>query len=181
MHSYSLEGIIIKRRNSGEADKIITIFSLQKGKVVLKAKGIRKLNSKRAGSLELFNHVKVAAVPGKSNPDVLTEVVVLNSFSSWRSFLGRVNLAYQIVEAVDKLTPENQPHPRVFEILKTAFLNIDKLNSDWESEIGNWMLEIIRDLGYWPDDEVFTGNIYEFIEEISNRPFNSRKILSKLK
>lgn len=181
MHSYNLEGIIIKRQNLGEADKIVTLFSQEKGKVALKANGIRKLKSKRAGSLELFNHVKVAVVPGKGNLDVLTEVEVLHTFSAWRKRLGRVNLAYQLCEVIDKLLPDHQPHPQVFEILQTAFSKIDKLNSDWELEIRNWLLEIVTDLGYWPRDQIFMGDIYKFIEEISNRPLHSPKILSKLK
>jgi DNA repair protein RecO (recombination protein O) len=181
MRSYTLEGIIIKRTNVGEADKIITIFSRELGKVSLKAAGIRKLQSKRAGALELFNHVRIAAVRGRGNLDVLTEVDIQNTFSSWKHHLGRVNVAYQLVEVIDKLTPENQPHPQVFEILTGALSGINTLGSDWKSHLDNWLLAILVDLGYWPINDKFSGNIYKFIEEIINRPLHSPKILAKLK
>jgi DNA repair protein RecO (recombination protein O) len=180
MRSYNLEGIIIKRTNVGEADKIITIFSRELGKVSLKAAGIRKLQSKRAGVLELFNHVKIGVAKGRGNLDVLTEVDILNTFSSWKNHLGRVNIAYQMAEVIDKLTPDNQPHPQVFEILHNAFLEIDKLDIDWKLKLETWILDIVKDLGYWPADEKFTGDIYKFIEEIINRPLHSPKILKKL-
>jgi DNA repair protein RecO (recombination protein O) len=180
MRSYTLEGIIIKRVNVGEADKIITVFTREMGKVSLKAGGIRKLQSKRAGSLELFNHVRIAAVRGRGNLDVLTEVDIQNTFSAWKKQLGRVNVAYQLVEVVDKLTPENQPHPQVFEILYNAFSDIDSLGSDWKLHLEDWLLDILKDLGYWPEDEKFTGDIYKFIEEIISRPLHAPGILKKL-
>ncbi len=181
MRSYCLEGIIIKRVNVGEADKILTLFTKESGKVVLKVKGVRKLQSKRAGSLELFNHVRVFVVKGRGSLDLLTEVILLNTFSSWRKFLGRVNLAYQLAEAVDKLTPENQSHPEIFTLLLSAFLDIENLDSNWKLKIENWLINLIIELGYWPEDKKFTGDIYKFIEDIISRPLYSPKILDKLR
>jgi len=181
MRSHNLEGIIIKRINVGEADKIITVFTRELGKISLKATGIRKLQSKRAGVLELFNHVKITAVHGRGNLDVLTEVDIQNTFSSWKHHLGRVNIAYQLAEVIDKLTPDGQPHPQVFEILNTAFLEINELDSNWNLKLETWILDIIKDLGYWPAEEIFTGDIYKFIEEIINRPLHSPGILKRLK
>jgi DNA repair protein RecO len=180
MHSYTLEGIIIKRLNVGEADKIITLFSREMGKVSLKAAGIRKLQSKRAGPLELFNRVKVSAVRGRGNLDVLTEVDILDTFSSWKHHLGRVNIAYQLVEVIDKLTPDSQPHPQVFSILSGALSDINTLGPDWKDNLEDWFLDILKDLGYWPKEEEFSGDIYKFIEEIIGRPLHSPGILKKL-
>ena len=84
MRGYKVEGIIIKRRDQGEADRIITLFSRSKGKISLKAKGVRQSNSRRAGSLELFNRVKAGVARGHSDLDILTEVEVLDAYSSWR-------------------------------------------------------------------------------------------------
>ena len=181
MRSYILEGIILSRANLGETDKIITLFTRQLGKVSLKAAGIRKLTSRRAGSLELFNHVKLAVAKGRGSLDVITEVSVIHAFPLWRRHLGRVNLAYQLCEVVDKLTPDHQPHPQVFEILSQALSQIDKLKTNWQSQINHWLLEILTDLGYWPEDRQFTGDIYRFIESISQRSLHSPKILARLK
>lgn len=181
MRSYSDEGVVLKRQNFGEGDKIITVFSLRHGKIQLIAKGVRKTSSKRSGSVELFNLLKFHAAQGHGGWDVLTEVQLLDSFASWRKHLGRVNLAYQLVEVVDKLTPDHQPHPEIFKILKTSLSEIDGLKADWKSRIENWLIEIVRELGYWPANREFTGSIYEFMEEISSRPLHSPKLLSKLK
>lgn len=181
MRSYTDEGIVIKRHNLGEADRLITLFSRSQGKLTLVARGVRRLTSKRAGSLELFSHIKFHAARGRGDLDTLTEVQPLNSFSSWRRHLGRVNLAYQLAETIDKLTPDRQPHPELLDLLKSHFLEIGNLKNDWKSKIEKWLIEIVRELGYWPKNMNFTGDIYNLIERTASRPLHSPKLLSKLK
>jgi DNA repair protein RecO (recombination protein O) len=48
---YIAEGIILKRRNLGETDRILTVFSRQYGKIKILAKGVRKINSRRSGHI----------------------------------------------------------------------------------------------------------------------------------
>jgi len=179
--SYTDEGIVIKRSNIGEAGKLITIFSKNHGKITAIAKGLRKPTSKRAGLLELFNLVKFHAVQGRGELDTLTEVQLIDSFSSWRKHLGRVTLAYQLAEVIDKLTPDHQPHPEIFEILSGSLSQISKYGSDWSLKIKNLKLKILRELGYWPEDREFLEDIDTHIEQLINRPLHSPKLLSKLK
>jgi len=181
MRSYNLEGIVIKRSNIGEADKLVTLFTKTQGKVTLVARGIRKLTSKRGGSLELFNLVKVSAVSGRGQIDTLTEVQQQTTISNWRTHMGRVNIAYQLVETIDKLTPDHQPHTQIFTILRTALSRIGELDANWQKTVESWLLEIMHELGYFPEGQVFTGDIYEFIESVSERSLNSPKLLKKLK
>ena len=112
-HSFKTEGIILKRMNYGEADRILTIYTLHHGKIRAMAKGVRKLQSRKAGSLELFNHATLFLIKGK-NLDLITEAQVINLFKSWRKNLIKVGIAYYLCELVDKLTPDNQPHEAVF-------------------------------------------------------------------
>lgn len=181
MRSYSVEGIVIKRANLGEADKLVTLFTKTRGKLTLVARGVRKLTSRRAGSLELFNHIKVAVASGRGELDTLTEVQTLATFPAWRRSLGRITLAYQLAEAVDKLTPDHQPQPRIFEILSASLSQISRLGADWKPQIEGWLVEIIRELGYWPKNREFKGDINQYIEIISSRPFHSPQLLSRLK
>jgi DNA repair protein RecO (recombination protein O) len=180
MRSYTLEGIVIKRQNFGEADRIITFFTKEEGKVSLIARSIRKITSRRAGSLELFNLVKFSAVKGKGNLDVLTEVNLINSFPGWKKHIGRISLAYQLCETVDKLTSENQPHTRLFTLLENSLNNISGLDADWKEQFNHWLVLLVQYLGFLPEDRPFTGDINRFIEEIAERPIYSRKLLKNL-
>jgi len=62
--SYKAEGIILKRINFSEADKILTIFTKRHGKVRAIAKGVRRLTSRKAGSVELFNQAGLFLLEG---------------------------------------------------------------------------------------------------------------------
>ncbi len=180
MRSFTVEGVVIKRSNIGEADRLVTLFTRSEGKVIVIAKGIRKLKSKRAGSLELFNLVKAQIIPGKGQIDTLAEVQSLDTFRAFRKHLGRVTLAYQMCEAIDKLTPDRQPHPQVFNILVTALSQISHLGANWEEQIKFWLVEIVKDLGFYPKDQNFDGSIIDFVEEVSSRSYNSPKLLKRL-
>ena len=181
MRSYSIEGIVIKRFNLGEADRLITLFTKDHGKVTVLAKSVRKPTSKRAGVLELFNHLKASVIKGRGELDTLAEVQILHSYPSWRKHLGRVTLAYQLAEVVDKLTPDRQPHPEIFEILSLSLSQISSFGSDWPSKIKNLKLKILVSLGYWPKAKEFIGEVDQFIESLINRPLNSPKLLTKLR
>lgn len=182
MHSsYTDIGIVIKRSNYGEGDKFITLYSKEHGKVTLKAKGVRKPTSKRAGSIDLFNHIKFHAISGKGELDILTEVQNISDFSAWKVFLGRVNIAYQLCELIDKLTPDKEPHPELFDILLSSMQSISNLGSEWELEIRNSKLEILEVLGYWKPGQKYNGDINELVESVSERPLHAHKILRMLK
>ena len=181
MNSYTVEGIVIKRFNLGEADRLITLFTKNHGKITALAKGIRKPASKRAGSIEVFNHVKVSLIKSRGDLEVLTEVQIINSFTSWRNHLGRITLAYQICEIVDKLTPDHQPNPEVFEILKNSMSQIGSLQVDWKTKSENWSIDVVRELGFWSNEKKFDGDVSKYIEEIISRPLHSSKMLNKLK
>jgi DNA repair protein RecO (recombination protein O) len=180
MHNYTVLGLVVKRTNFGEADKIITLFTHSRGKVAAMARGVRKISSKRGGSLELFNLIKASVHPGRGDFDTLGEVQVLDTFPAWRMHLGRVSMAFQLAEAIDKLTPDREAHPKIFELLCSNLSQISFLGSNWKITCDNWLVEIVQELGYWPKTKSFTGNIYEFIENITSRPLHSPAILKRL-
>lgn len=180
MRSYTFEGVVIKRLDFGEADKLLTFFTKELGKVTLVGKGLRRLSSKRAGSVELFNQVRASAVPGRGSLDTLTEVQLLDPYTPWRKHLGRVNVAYQLCEVIDKLLPERQSHPQVYDILSTSLSQISNLDENWRLETRNWILDIAKELGYWPENQEFTGDIHKFIESLIQSPIHSPKMLHRL-
>jgi DNA repair protein RecO (recombination protein O) len=180
MKKIKFTGVVINRQNHSEADRIITVYTQELGKIRLKAAGVRKITSRRAGTIELFNLVKGAAVVGRNQFYVLTEVELLHSFSEWKHQLGRINLGFQISEAVDSLTPEGEPFPEVFQLLTEYLNSISEFGRDWQAETSAFLLRLLVILGYWPEDKPFSGDIYGLIESVTNRRFNSSRLLQKI-
>lgn len=180
MRSYTVEGIVLKRKDIGEADRLITLYTRTHGKVTVVAKGCRKQNSKRVGSLEQFNHLRAQVIPGKGEIDTLAEVSVINSFSNWRMHLGRITLAYQAVELIDKLTPERESHPEVFILLEKLLGDIGKFGNDWQAQINKVVGELLQILGFLDDKNVSGKNLFSLVEEVVDRPIYSHRLLNRL-
>ena len=179
MAGYTTEGIILKRINFGEADKILTLFSKHFGKIHLLAKGIRKTKSRKGGNLELFNWVRIFAAKGR-NLDLVTEVEVIKSFQNWRKDLNRVALAYHFVELVDRLTAEEAKNREVFQLLVDS---LEKLGADIDLEDlrDEFERKLLEELGFWPRDkstDKFDLNAY--IEKLIEKRLNSRRVFKEI-
>lgn len=175
MKSFKLEGIVIKRRNIGEADRIITVFSKSLGKVQIKAKGVRKISSRRSGHIELLNHCVLSLHQANLMP-ILTEVQSFENFSLLKSDLKRVGSAFHICELVDGLCAENQANEEIFELLSTTLKKLS--NAKILSEvIYEFEIEILKLLGFYKQSENLKINTRALIEEILERKLKTRPIL----
>lgn len=116
MRAFKTEGIVLKRRNFGEADRILTIFTLTGGKISVLAKGVRRITSRRAGNVELLNRVSIFLHQTKGMP-ILTEATSLETYSKLKEDLTLSTYTFHIIELVDKLTAENQESRILYEHL----------------------------------------------------------------
>ena len=125
MRGLKAEGIILKRRNFGEADRILTVFTLQRGKISVLAKGVRRITSRRAGSIELLNRVSMYLYQGRGMP-ILTEAESMDVYPKLKEDLTLSTYAYHILELVDKLTAENQDNRILYEHLVQVLQRLSK-------------------------------------------------------
>lgn len=125
MQAFKTEGIILKRRNFGEADRILTVFSLQKGKISVLAKGVRRITSRRGGNVELLNRSILYLHQGKGMP-ILTEATTLDTFPKLKEDLTLSTYAYHIIELVNKLTAENQGNRTLYEHLVEVLRRLER-------------------------------------------------------
>lgn len=181
MKSYSAVGVILKRRNFSEADRIITIFTKYHGKIYAIAKGVRKITSRKAPSLEPFTLCKLFIVSGK-NLDIITETELISSFPSLRKNLKSVTLAYEICEMIDRLLPEKQINRSLFELIINSFNALNdpqqKMETINQEEV---LMKILWDLGYLPENRSLHGvELSNFIENILEKKLKSRQLLTKI-
>lgn len=121
MQGIKVEGIILKRRDLGEADRILTVFSFQRGKISVLAKGVRRITSRRAGNVELLNRVILYLYPAKSFL-ILTEASSLDTYQKLKADLTLSAYAFHLIEVVDRLTAENQENGILYEHLVSVLL-----------------------------------------------------------
>ncbi len=73
---YRLEGIVLGRRDHGEADRVVKLLTAE-GSVDLLAKGIRKPRSRKAGHLELFAKTQVLVSRVTGSWDIISQAEVM--------------------------------------------------------------------------------------------------------
>lgn len=171
---YKAEGIILKRKNVGEADRILTIFTKEYGKVRAIAKGIRKMTSRRAPHLEIFMRVNVMLHTGKTLESI-SEVTSVEIYEDIRSDLNRVSMAYYLCELIDSLMPERQEHRDIFVLLADALEEIRVLPVNGIYKVSKaCTLEVLWALGYLPHHKTLIGaELQSFIETITERRMKS--------
>ncbi len=104
---YRTPAIILKRQDFGEADRILTLFTPERGKLRVIAKGARKITSRKGGHIELFTYSNLLIAKGR-NFDIVTQAETIQSFRKLREDLSRITYAYYIAELVDLFTQENE-------------------------------------------------------------------------
>jgi len=145
------KGIILRRRNVGEADRLYSILTLGKGKVTAKARGVRRVTSKQSGHLEPFYLTSFHLV-STHGTEIITQAHVEESFPGIHADLGKIGLAARLAELVDKLTEEHQPVPRVFDLLLEAFQIVEKTAGLPPSLfVRTFELKLMGALGYRPE------------------------------
>ena len=182
MKTYKTEGVVLKRINFGEADKIITVYSKHFGKLTLLAKGIRRMTSRKRGNLEVFNQVKFFAVKGKGM-DIVTETELIESFESGRKDLKKIACAYQLCEMVDKLTVEESEQDGAYELLSEHLKKLDTLSlGNYSFFLGNFGLTLLKLLGFWPRNKPVPKDFKTslFIEEIIEKELKAKNFLAKV-
>jgi DNA repair protein RecO (recombination protein O) len=122
---YRDHGVVLRTWKLGEADRIISLFTRDNGKVRAVAKGVRKSSSRFGARLEPTSHVALQLHRGKGDLDTVTQVELLGRHANIRGDLDRFGHAAAMLEVVDNLTPDREPHPELYEMLYRALHTLD--------------------------------------------------------
>lgn len=175
--SFSTEGIVLSRKNYGEADRLLSIFSKHYGKIFLLAKGVRKPKSRKRGHIEIFSRVKFSY--SKNDHFILmNEAELIDSYSEVRTSLKKTALAYYFVEVISKILQEEEKHDDVYVILSeylSALTNNRRLK---ELRFG-FVYELLVALGYWPGLKKMSDPD-RILESVLERQVNSKRVGQKM-
>jgi DNA repair protein RecO (recombination protein O) len=122
--SYRAQGIVIRHREFGEADRILSLYTLEKGKVQAIAKGVRKIKSRKAGHLEPFTQVILQLAKGR-NLDVITQVDTIRNFENIKKNLILTAQASYVLEILDRFTYEEGENRPLYNLLIETLVRLD--------------------------------------------------------
>jgi DNA repair protein RecO (recombination protein O) len=146
--NYQTEAIIIKKTKLGEADRILTLYTPNLGKIQAVAKGVRRPRSKMSGHLELLTHSLVSLARGK-NLDTVTGTQTINSFLPLKSDLRLTAYALYVTELVNQFGAENLENQPLFELLLQTLHRL-QAGEDNELVLRYFELHLLNETGYRP-------------------------------
>ena len=121
---YRTQAIILSRRDFGEADRLLTLYTPLRGKVRAIAKGARKPSAKISGHVELFARSDCLIHRGR-NLDILTQAELIDAYLGLREDLGRGAYANYVAELLDRFTADEEDDSGdVFLLLHETFARI---------------------------------------------------------
>lgn len=178
MRTYKTEGIVLKRRNVGEADRILTILSRDLGKITVKAPGVRHIFSRRSPHIELLNLVHLTLYKGSGSfVPVVTEAQTSEDFPFIKSDLRKVSYAYYICELVNGLCAHNQENRDVFFHLKSTLFELSEAQKE-ELLIRKFEETLLMELGFWSEAKLLeTQDSQIVIEKLLERKIKALRIL----
>jgi len=151
MATYRVEGIIIKRTDFSEADRILTVFTKDHGKISVLAKGVKKVTSKKAGHVDLLNHSLLVLAEGR-NLNVLTEAETVDPFRGIKEDLGKSGLGYYIAEFINEFLGEEQANYSLFRLMLMALSYLDGADEDRAPLLVRaFELKALGELGFAPE------------------------------
>jgi DNA repair protein RecO (recombination protein O) len=146
--SYRAQAIVLSHIEYGEADRILKLFTLEKGKISAIAKGVRKIRSRKAGHLEPFTHVNLFLAKGR-NLDIITQAEMVDSFAGLRDNLERLAYASYVMEVLDRFTYEEGQNIGIFRLLANTLSRLEK-QSNPETVVHYFELRLLDLLGFRP-------------------------------
>jgi DNA repair protein RecO (recombination protein O) len=125
--SYKTEAVVLRSFRLGEADRVLHVYTLDRGRVGAVAKGVRKTKSRFGARLEPLSHVELMLHQGSSDLQTVTGVELLRSHRATREHSYRLGVGLVAAEAMLRLFPEQEANERAFRALVRFLDLLDEL------------------------------------------------------
>ncbi|UQD52789.1 DNA repair protein RecO [Bacillus methanolicus] len=152
------EGIVLRTTDYGEANKVVTLYTREWGKIGVMARGAKKANSRLSAVTQIFTYGYFLIQKG-SGLGSLQQGEILSSMRLIREDIFLTAYASYILELTDKSTEEKKSNPYHFELL----LQILKfMNEGYDLDIltNIYEMKMLNSLGLYPELNhcTFCGN-----------------------
>lgn len=145
---YRTEAIVLKGYDYGEADRILTLYTAQAGKLRAVAKGVRRTKSRMSGHVDLFTRTHLLVARGRQL-DIITQAETVENFRPMRDDLLRLTYANYVAELVDAFSAEQLPNYPLYTLAVSALRRI-ATSSSLELATRSFEMQLLAVTGYRP-------------------------------
>lgn len=128
--SVEVEAIVLRSMRYGEADRILHLYSLERGRIGAIAKGVRKARSRFGGRLEPPARVKLGLHQGRSDLYTVTAVETIAAYPRLRESHRTLDSASRACDAVSRMFGDGEPSPPVYNLLANMLSLLDSAGAE---------------------------------------------------
>ena len=146
---YRVTALVLRHRDLGETDRILTLLTRERGKILAVAKGVRRPRSKLAAGAQLFCCSALQLAAG-ANLDIVTQCQVHWAFYNLRGDLTRLSYASYFADLADSFIEERDGSDQLFDLLFAALSQAER-GQRLELLARVFELRLLNALGYAPE------------------------------
>lgn len=147
--SIRVDAVVLRHSDYGEADRLLTVFTRQMGKLRVIAKGARKIASRKAGHIEPFTHVRLQLAKGK-DMFLVTQADTVDAYLPLRDDLTLTGQAAYVLELLDRFSYEEQTEsPSTFKLLTETLARLAAQADVWVV-IRYYEMRLLDHVGFRP-------------------------------
>lgn len=147
--TYRARGIVLNSIDYGESDRILTIYTLEQGKIKGIAKGARRSKKRFVGNLDPLSHINIVYFHSdKSELVRIEDACLIDAFSILKTDIERLSDGCYLLELTSELTREGQVLPAAYHSL-VAFLKLLESGAGPEA-LRFFEVKLLEQSGYLP-------------------------------
>ncbi len=149
MSIHKTEALVLKTLPFRSSSLIVTFFTPRLGKVRGVVKGVHREGEIRQAGFELFTHAEYVFYEKKrSDLHLISDATILESHHALRDRLEAIAYASYFCELVDELTEIQDPHPKIFDLLKNSFRFLAAVPPQRLETV--FVTQLLREMGWLP-------------------------------
>jgi DNA repair protein RecO (recombination protein O) len=124
--SFKTEGVVLRSIRFGEADRILHLYTAERGRVNAIAKGSRRPKSRFGGRLEPFFRLDLMLHEGRSDLCTVTGAATVDGYGDLRSSGRAIDSAARACDAVLRLLDSSEPNRPAYNLLCRYLTLLDR-------------------------------------------------------
>ena len=123
---FKTEAVVLRSIRYGEADRILHLYSRDRGRIGAIAKGARRVKSRLGGRLEPLSRVDLVMREGRGDLCTVTGVDTVDAHPALRERWPSLERATQACDAVLRLLDSAEPNPPAYNLLCRELQLLDR-------------------------------------------------------
>lgn len=146
---FKTEGLVLRETEYKDADKLLTVLSKDRGKLTLRARGVRSRSSRLKSGCQLLAYSEFTVFENRGQM-LVDEAVPINLFLPLRNDIEQLSLASYFAQVAEVLSQEDSPDPELLSLCLNAMYALSELKKSPELVKASFELRAACQAGYLP-------------------------------